>query len=392
MVILIGCEQRPSSNPEREYTLLETEDSILLNPQISNKAWPLDSLFESVKMLALEKPPAALNEQFVYGHQFEDYLLLVDKVPFPGPEHAKVLLYDKEGTFIRKIGEFGQGKGKYNVIKDACFNSFLGRIEVLGGAPNKILSYDPVQGKLLEEVEIEKSLRFQKFIPINENEYLLSNYDNENCPEDLCYRFFLLNRSENKLLEKWKPLEKTNNQQVFAETFFGLFNNTTSTFASFINIPHIFQLNDKGIEKSISFHFDGYYFDENIYNRGGVKADSQRICCLNPLIISENYIWANYLVGSELDSRTIYIDRKAKALYQFDQHAVENPLFRYATGFPAIAKIDELGFSLSNEAFWEFYEINKTAFEEYFQNATELLDEIRRKKGPVFIYYRLKSA
>jgi hypothetical protein len=71
-------------------------------------------------------------------------------------EAEKVLLFNRNGKFLRMIGSKGQGPGEHIYIENLAFDEKNKRLFILSQVPSKIICYD-LNGKLLKE-------RFNHFV------------------------------------------------------------------------------------------------------------------------------------------------------------------------------------------------------------------------------------
>lgn len=106
----------------------------------------LSSLVEDLYVIPLDNRDEALTKG-ENPHVTENYILIR---PWSG-EAAK--LFDKEGRFICKIGDFGQGPGEYQNLYDEQIDEENNRIYLLPWDAKSVLVYD-LQGNYLQDIPL----------------------------------------------------------------------------------------------------------------------------------------------------------------------------------------------------------------------------------------------
>ena len=80
----------------------------------------------------------------------EDYIITLDRNVYKG-----VLTFDKDGRFLRKIGQKGQGPGEYVSPSDFAYSIDEDKIFVLDSQLRKIMIYRFSTGFFLKDIRIE---------------------------------------------------------------------------------------------------------------------------------------------------------------------------------------------------------------------------------------------
>lgn len=92
----------------------------------------------------------------------------------------RVYLFNVDGTFISQVGELGNAKNEYVLIKDIALNQDSTVIKILD--ESGILNYSIEDGRFLglEQIKSDISASIWKFLPIAENHYLFFCDEGEN--------------------------------------------------------------------------------------------------------------------------------------------------------------------------------------------------------------------
>ena len=106
----------------------------------------LSSLVEDLYVIPLDNRDEALTKG-ENPHVTENYILIR---PWSG-EAAK--LFDKEGRFICKIGDFGQGPGEYQNLYDEQIDEENNRIYLLPWQAKSVLAYD-LNGNFVQNIPL----------------------------------------------------------------------------------------------------------------------------------------------------------------------------------------------------------------------------------------------
>ncbi len=106
----------------------------------------LSSLVEDLYVIPLDNRDEALTKG-ENPHVTENYILIR---PWSG-EAAK--LFDKEGRFICKIGDFGQGPGEYQNLYDEQIDEENNRIYLLPWQAKSVLAYD-LNGNFVQSIPL----------------------------------------------------------------------------------------------------------------------------------------------------------------------------------------------------------------------------------------------
>ena len=106
--------------------------------------------FSSVHLIILDNTPQALLGSINKMEVVEDLLVMLDV------EIARsVFVFDRNGSFIRKIGSFGQGPGEYLGVYDFTFDEGHNNIMLLDSWSQKIHVYHLQTGDYARSITLK---------------------------------------------------------------------------------------------------------------------------------------------------------------------------------------------------------------------------------------------
>ncbi|UYQ95266.1 6-bladed beta-propeller [Chitinophaga horti] len=139
-LLAVACnqqkEQQPFSGPV-----------IKVNP-VSSTTIKISDVADSVVVVKLQTSDSVVFARIDKLELDSANYYILDKEGIKG-----IAVFDREGKFIRQIGQQGGGQGKYEVITD--FQLKPGKVEVYDQQTGKLISYD-LQGNYLAEKAVEK--------------------------------------------------------------------------------------------------------------------------------------------------------------------------------------------------------------------------------------------
>ncbi|GHV57596.1 hypothetical protein FACS1894182_06850 [Bacteroidia bacterium] len=109
-----------------------------------NASLPLSEITEELVAIELE----LTDESFINTDYIVRIIVSEDEVIVA--ELNKILVFSKDGKFIRSIGSRGQGPGEYNYIQNLAIDKKSQCLFIINSAPGKIICYD-LNGKYLKE-------------------------------------------------------------------------------------------------------------------------------------------------------------------------------------------------------------------------------------------------
>lgn len=113
------------------------------------------NIFGSVKPIILETKEECIIGSIDKFYANDKYIFILDFI------YAKSLfIFDKEGTFVRKIGCFGNGPGEYSSIYDFTISEKDKVIYLLDANKGKILTYNYETGQFIKDLKFISDLKF----------------------------------------------------------------------------------------------------------------------------------------------------------------------------------------------------------------------------------------
>ena len=118
-----------------------------------NISLPLSEITEELTSIELELTDESLinPDMNIRVISFENNIFVA--------ESNKILVFNREGKFVRSIGSRGQGPGEYNFIMSMALDERNERLFIISSGPWKILCYD-FSGKILKELSANSILGY----------------------------------------------------------------------------------------------------------------------------------------------------------------------------------------------------------------------------------------
>lgn len=135
LLALCGCKETSS--------VKESEGRIVVDITQPEKNLKMSDLFFDIKYVKLETTSESLIQYINRVLDFDGNLLVVDR------DNQSLLLFDKDGRFIKKIAGRGKGPGEYSKMYDAAVDKEDRRLFVLDAYAQSVLIYD-FDGKCLD--------------------------------------------------------------------------------------------------------------------------------------------------------------------------------------------------------------------------------------------------
>ncbi len=109
----------------------------------------LSKLFREAKIIQLDTCAQALIGEVYQAAVTDKYIFILDR-----HISKSMLMFNKQGNFIRKIGNFGTGKGEYFSPDDFALDKQKQRIYILDGRSKRIHEYNYTTGEYLTSIDI----------------------------------------------------------------------------------------------------------------------------------------------------------------------------------------------------------------------------------------------
>lgn len=194
LIVFLSC----ASNDRKSDTLLQNKDLI----SIDLKDIPLEEtiflsdFFSKVTLIPLETNENSLIGHFSGMQIYNDLFFVLDK------NMAKAfLVFDKEGSFIRKIGNIGNGPQEYIAIADFTIDRKNNHLLTIDPESKKIYIYSIENGNHLKSITLhEQDVYIHDIVLIDER--IIGNvisYDNKKRPR---YLLREINVNKGKLIQE----------------------------------------------------------------------------------------------------------------------------------------------------------------------------------------------
>ncbi|TKG94743.1 6-bladed beta-propeller [Puteibacter caeruleilacunae] len=125
------------------------------------------SIFKSVKLIPLETKPECLIGYIDQIQVYNDRIYILDST-----KARSLMVFNMDGTFIRKIGSKGRGRGEYLSPSVFAINKTDGTIHILDRRSNRIICYT-TNGEIVKEFKLSKKGSVSQFT-ILDNAYFFS--------------------------------------------------------------------------------------------------------------------------------------------------------------------------------------------------------------------------
>jgi hypothetical protein len=109
------------------------------------------SFFKNVRTIILEEHDNGLIGEIQWIQAFDDYILIFDFFIA-----KKLFVFDKNGKFLRQIGNKGRGPGEYIQVIDFCIDPEKREIYLLDSGSSKVLKYNLDTGEYISSINLPK--------------------------------------------------------------------------------------------------------------------------------------------------------------------------------------------------------------------------------------------
>ena len=124
------------------------------NIKVSGDCFFNSMLYKNVKTILLETNEMCLIGTISKIRVFDQYLFILDR------HVAKCLfVFDKEGHFIRKIGNIGSGPGEYVSIYDFTIDRENKSVFILDNRSQRINKYEIESGRFINSIRLKQNIR-----------------------------------------------------------------------------------------------------------------------------------------------------------------------------------------------------------------------------------------
>ncbi|MDR2424674.1 MAG: 6-bladed beta-propeller [Prevotellaceae bacterium] len=142
--LFVGCNESNRTFEKASYMIdlnldtLQTEDTVKIS-----------AFFKTVNTIILEDHEYAVIGEIHAIQIFEDNIFVLDKW-----KAKKLFVFDKQGKYLRQIGDYGQAPGEYLGISDFCIDIQNREIYLLDDNGKKIHKYKIDNGKFMKSIPL----------------------------------------------------------------------------------------------------------------------------------------------------------------------------------------------------------------------------------------------
>lgn len=198
-VLFASC----SSNESKNSTLKNICKINIDNIQKKDTIF-LSNYFKKVKFIELETTDESLIGSFD-GMIIHNDLIYIKDIW----SAQRIFVFDKQGRFIRKIGQKGVGPNEYLSISDFTIDDITNTLLICDYDSKKIFKYNIETGEFLESVKIKSNDIFiNDIVTIKEN--ILVNaiyYDNRTDPR---FMLHVIDKDNGNILKRWMNVNDFN--------------------------------------------------------------------------------------------------------------------------------------------------------------------------------------
>ena len=287
--ILCGCRSMTYDDES-----CENIKEILINPEEVEAFWDLSvRLNDSVDIISLEVTDECLISAIGKFEYYKDYIFISDRT------NAKIFMFSSTGKFIKSIGNFGKGPGRYSSLGDFSFKG--DSIVVQDAFNDSYIIYDFFSDAYRE---VSCDVHGVEFVLFDNIAYVISNYYQSKYGSYnlFCYDFNTGNLIEPGISfqEEWTKLRSAYGLKRYSDKY-----NDTGLLIYPLN-DTIYTINKEGVFPSYLVHFTERSLPEelNIKNE-----ELYRYVHKNRYLKGLEFVQhtENYLLGYYIDGNFRYI-------------------------------------------------------------------------------------
>lgn len=315
-IVLVSSCSDSNINNKNSLKLIRVLDTVELD--ILDNTDRNNNNLENIKFTRLELSNQSLINEFdLYKFYQNKYYVLSKK-------ENKIVCFDFDGDFLFEINRQGKGKGEYSKIQYFEFQRDKNSLFILDLVGEKIISYNPSNGKYInDEPYINKIMSIYR---IGNWEYLYAGYARHQFDRPL-YNLMFYDRKKPSNTQQ-NHFEYTNYTDVIesVDPLKFYFDNILIYNEKYTNF--IYHIRD-------SSFFPRYYID---FETGNIPTDFERDgkdpmkiyseilenswAYINNVVESSNYLYFLYKYNG--DSRHIFYNKKDSKVFSFDTLSANN--------------------------------------------------------------------
>lgn len=309
---LFGCKQQKIE--KKRITNFSIEAGIEKDAKIN-----LSEIAKEISFIPLETISNCLLGDINSVNFYNDLIIVVDDLP-------QILLFQKDGKFIKKIGNVGKGPNEYLYVSKVQYSNKYKEIYVFDGSSSKIMAFDIDTGKCKKT----KNINFYPSTMILLNDSTLAFYCSAaTFPfSRINYHLLLLDINFKNVEPLWKGSSPDDiNLKNMDRGFILTYMKDSNLVCWDSNIDSIFCLT-MSKEKTPIFTLDfGKYTIPNKlkYDRNTYSKKNNDCFIMDKFIETDNYFFIEGVLGSRFMKNILYEKESGESkniVFNYDFHDV----------------------------------------------------------------------
>ena len=200
LINFLGCKKavKQETNSNNKTKIVYFNREALSNNIVSEK--------DSTNLIQLQTTKECLISEILRLYFVNNTIIVYDQ--------KKVLVFDKQGKFIREIGKKGRGSEEYTQLTCMWFDEKTNQIEIFDLVRSTMLIYN-IEGELLETKKSDIS--FTAFAKRPEGYFAYCPFVNQESSKG--YNLFLLNDKLQLTEHKFLPTKNNFDRAIYTENF-----------------------------------------------------------------------------------------------------------------------------------------------------------------------------
>ena len=397
IIFLIYCCANSSRTMESKASgqYVINLDNVKNNP---DDVFLLSSLYKGVKTILLETNESCLIGRMNKIRVFDQYLLILDR------HIAKSLyIFDKEGRFLKKIGNVGGGPGEYVEPSDFTIDKDNKIIYVLDGRSNRINKYDLVTGKFINAIKLDANMRSYNIEYIG-GKLFADAYFSKHSEDNYLLRIIQepSGKEENKFLNIAKYNKGISNTSLIQHEVFSLRENGNAVFTQMfmdqiieIGRDSIFSLIEIKSKDLLSSETIKRAIEKDIYKYMMEIMQLNNYSQISNFIEHRNLIQFNCMKGNAL--LAVIFNKQTHEVRIVQKKRDDLFLSEYNVNYPI--PVSRIGCYDSQGVYYYYdtesiFDIKQLAVNGAFSTNLDRLEDIKKideDANPVILYYEFKD-
>lgn len=304
MCLLVGASCHTNFN----HVVLEDGNTLVLPIENTELMLADTSIVSSSRIIPLETTDDCLIREI------NRILLPEDKLVIFDDKGDCVYLFDKNGKFIKKIGERGEGPQEYNQISDITIFPTMKCIAILCDRPYKIMFFD-FSGIFLNEVSFEK---YYSDIAIHDETLICRVEKNDGTTQLDTYTYPMVLQDSYILPSMFSYSYGKSSDNIYS---FSKGNRMTSGHAVNLTLPYtpvVYTYENNEIRPKYRIDFADKWITEDVFDRRFSPTDFLSYCREKRLKYTlENVLETSRFLLMNTDSSLLIYDKTENVLKQY---------------------------------------------------------------------------